>query len=77
MDAEHPWLQDSSKVPNVLLGEVVRSRLKQFSMMNKLKKRALRVINSNDFIIFRIQIILSNELFVTGTYFLDVKIGGG
>ncbi|KAM7502524.1 hypothetical protein LguiB_001428 [Lonicera macranthoides] len=39
---EHPWLQDSSKAPNVLLGEVVRSRLKQFSMTNKLKKSALR-----------------------------------
>ncbi|KAM7502523.1 hypothetical protein LguiB_001427 [Lonicera macranthoides] len=33
---EHPWLQDSSKAPNRLLGEVVRPRLKQFSTTNKL-----------------------------------------
>ncbi|KAF9664728.1 hypothetical protein SADUNF_Sadunf16G0048300 [Salix dunnii] len=41
---DHPWLQNAKKAPNVSLGETVRSRLKQFSFMNKLKKRALRVI---------------------------------
>nr|AEL88279.1 calcium-dependent protein kinase [Dimocarpus longan] len=41
---EHPWLQNAKKAPNVSLGETVRARLKQFSVMNKLKKRALRVI---------------------------------
>lgn len=42
---DHPWLQNAKKAPNVSLGETVRARLKQFSVMNKLKKRALRVIN--------------------------------
>ncbi|KAK7345058.1 hypothetical protein VNO77_15443 [Canavalia gladiata] len=41
---DHPWLQDEKKAPNVSLGETVRARLMQFSVMNKLKKRALRVI---------------------------------
>lgn len=41
---EHPWLQNAKKAPNVNLGETVRARLQQFSVMNKLKKRALRVI---------------------------------
>ncbi|GAB2295536.1 Calcium-dependent protein kinase 14 [Dionaea muscipula] len=41
---EHPWLQDIKKAPNVPLGEAVRARLRQFSIMNKLKKRALRVM---------------------------------
>ncbi|KAF7804086.1 calcium-dependent protein kinase 32 [Senna tora] len=41
---DHPWLQNAQKAPNVSLGETVRARLKQFSVMNKLKKRALRVI---------------------------------
>ncbi|KAI7743476.1 LOW QUALITY PROTEIN: hypothetical protein M8C21_011327, partial [Ambrosia artemisiifolia] len=41
---EHPWLFDAKAAPNVSLGEVVRSRLKQFSVMNKLKKQALIVI---------------------------------
>uniref|UniRef100_A0A6N2L4T7 non-specific serine/threonine protein kinase n=1 Tax=Salix viminalis TaxID=40686 RepID=A0A6N2L4T7_SALVM len=41
---EHPWIQNAKKAPNVPLGETVRARLKQFSVMNKLKKRALRVI---------------------------------
>lgn len=41
---EHPWLQNATKAPNVFLGETVKARLKQFSVMNKLKKRALRVV---------------------------------
>ncbi|KAL8489593.1 hypothetical protein ACS0TY_024995 [Phlomoides rotata] len=41
---DHPWLQNAKSAPNVSLGETVMARLKQFSMMNKLKKRALRVI---------------------------------
>ncbi|XP_061361998.1 calcium-dependent protein kinase 32-like isoform X1 [Gastrolobium bilobum] len=41
---DHPWLQNAKKAPNVSLGETVRARLMQFSVMNKLKKRALRVI---------------------------------
>ncbi|KAJ8753594.1 hypothetical protein K2173_022835 [Erythroxylum novogranatense] len=41
---EHPWLQDAKKASNVPLGDIVRSRLKQFSMMNRFKKKALRVI---------------------------------
>ncbi|KAL3585342.1 hypothetical protein D5086_012209 [Populus alba] len=41
---DHPWLQNAKKAPNVSLGETVRSKLKQFSIMNKLKKRAMRVI---------------------------------
>ncbi|XP_058110245.1 calcium-dependent protein kinase 13-like isoform X2 [Magnolia sinica] len=41
---EHPWLQNANKAPNVPLGDVVKSRLKQFSMMNRFKRTALRVI---------------------------------
>ncbi|XP_059668424.1 calcium-dependent protein kinase 32-like [Cornus florida] len=41
---DHPWLQNAKAAPNVSLGETVRARLKQFSVMNKLKKRALKVI---------------------------------
>ncbi|XP_076884182.1 calcium-dependent protein kinase 8-like [Bidens hawaiensis] len=41
---EHPWLVNLKKASNVPLGDVVKSRLKQFSMMNKLKKQALRVV---------------------------------
>lgn len=40
---EHPWLKNADKASNVSLGEVVRSRLKQFSSMNKFKKKALGV----------------------------------
>jgi len=40
---EHPWLQNAKKAPNVPLGDVVKSRLKQFSMMNRFKRKALRV----------------------------------
>ncbi|KAK5842794.1 hypothetical protein PVK06_005188 [Gossypium arboreum] len=40
---EHPWLQNAKKAPNILLGKTVKARLKQFSIMNKLKKRDLNV----------------------------------
>ncbi|KAI3777562.1 hypothetical protein L1987_47362 [Smallanthus sonchifolius] len=41
---EHPWIQNEKKASNVPLGDIVRTRLKQFSVMNRLKKKALRVI---------------------------------
>ena len=40
---EHPWIQNAKKAPNVPLGDVVKSRLKQFSVMNRFKRKALRV----------------------------------
>ncbi|KAG6491008.1 hypothetical protein ZIOFF_052340 [Zingiber officinale] len=42
--ADHPWIQNAKKAPNVPLGDVVKSRLKQFSRMNRFKRRALRII---------------------------------
>ncbi|CAA6659130.1 unnamed protein product [Spirodela intermedia] len=41
---DHPWMQNAKTAPNVPLGETVRARLKQFSVMNKFKKIALRVV---------------------------------
>ncbi|XP_073015142.1 calcium-dependent protein kinase 10-like [Primulina eburnea] len=41
---EHPWIQNAKRAPNVPLGDIVRARLKQFSVMNRFKKKALRVI---------------------------------
>ncbi|KAL5981993.1 Calcium-dependent protein kinase 14 [Asimina triloba] len=41
---DHPWLQNAKKAPNVPLGETVKARLKQFSVMNKFKKKAMRVV---------------------------------
>ncbi|KAG0494820.1 hypothetical protein HPP92_005814 [Vanilla planifolia] len=41
---DHPWLQNAKKAPNINLGETVRARLQQFSVMNKFKKKALRVV---------------------------------
>ncbi|XP_072986283.1 calcium-dependent protein kinase 10-like [Typha latifolia] len=41
---EHPWLQNAKKAPNVSLGNIVRTRLKQFSVMNRFKKKAMGVI---------------------------------
>ncbi|MFQ6659341.1 hypothetical protein Gotur_028250 [Gossypium turneri] len=43
-EGEHPWLQNAKKAPNVPLDDVVKSRLKQFSIMNRFKRKALRVI---------------------------------
>ncbi|XP_021658434.2 calcium-dependent protein kinase 24-like [Hevea brasiliensis] len=44
---EHPWIHNASDVPNVNLGENVRAKIKQFSLMNKFKKRVLRVVADN------------------------------
>ncbi|CAA0826801.1 Calcium-dependent protein kinase 30 [Striga hermonthica] len=41
---DHPWIQNAKKASNVPLGDIVRARLKQFSVMNRFKKKALRVI---------------------------------
>lgn len=40
---DHPWIQKKDVGPNVYLGDHVRMRIKQFSLMNKFKKKVLRV----------------------------------
>ena len=37
------WIQNADKAPNIPLGENVRSRIQQFSLMNKFKKKVIRV----------------------------------
>jgi hypothetical protein len=64
---DHPWLQNIKKAPNVNLGETVKARLQQFSVMNKFKKHALRVhfqsdLTSNDtpsIVIFALEFLTS------------------
>ncbi|KAJ4974260.1 hypothetical protein NE237_007434 [Protea cynaroides] len=41
---DHTWIQNAKKAPNAPLGDIVRTRLKQFSVMNRFKKKAIRVI---------------------------------
>lgn len=41
---DHPWLQNAKKAADGgNLGEIVRARLKQFSVMNRFKKKVMRV----------------------------------
>ncbi|GER55773.1 calcium-dependent protein kinase, partial [Striga asiatica] len=42
-DNEHPWVQNAKKALDVYFGDVVRLSLRQFSLMNRLKRKALRV----------------------------------
>ncbi|KAK3444054.1 hypothetical protein EUGRSUZ_A00262 [Eucalyptus grandis] len=44
---EHKWIQNVDKASNVSLGQNVRTRIKQFSLMNKFKKKVLRVVADN------------------------------
>lgn len=44
---EHPWIRNADQARDVFLGEHVRMRIKQFSLMNKFKKRVLRVVADN------------------------------
>lgn len=46
---EHPWIRNADQARDVSLGENVRMRIKQFSLMNKFKKRVLRVSSLNPF----------------------------
>ncbi|KAL8255490.1 hypothetical protein R6Q59_030557 [Mikania micrantha] len=41
---ENQWIQNAHKVPNIPLGENVRTRIQQFSLMNKFKKKVIRVV---------------------------------
>lgn len=40
---ENKWIQNAHKVPNIPLGEHVRARIQQFSLMNKFKRKVIRV----------------------------------
>ncbi|KGN53027.1 calcium-dependent protein kinase 24 [Cucumis sativus] len=40
----HPWIQNKNQARNVSLGENVGIRIKQFTLMNKFKKKVLRVV---------------------------------
>ncbi|KAK1372836.1 putative EF-hand domain pair, Serine/threonine protein kinase, striated muscle-specific [Heracleum sosnowskyi] len=40
----HRWIQNAHKVPDIPLGNDVRTRIKQFSLMNKFKKKVLGVV---------------------------------
>lgn len=44
---EHRWITNANTVPNICLGENVRTKIKQFSLMNKFKKRVLRAVADN------------------------------
>ncbi|CAI5465467.1 unnamed protein product [Closterium sp. Yama58-4] len=41
---QHPWLRDANEAPDTPLGVEVLSRMQSFQAMNKLKKKALKVI---------------------------------
>ncbi|KAK8571549.1 hypothetical protein V6N12_027634 [Hibiscus sabdariffa] len=44
---EHTWIQNLQQAPNFNLGENVGTRIKQFSLMSKFKKKILRVVANN------------------------------
>ncbi|KAE8712312.1 Calcium-dependent protein kinase 14 [Hibiscus syriacus] len=44
---EHKWIQNLQLAPNFNLGENVGTRIKQFSLMSKFKKKVLRVVADN------------------------------
>ncbi|KAK8549288.1 hypothetical protein V6N13_008964 [Hibiscus sabdariffa] len=44
---EHTWIQNLQQAPNLNLGENVGTRIKQFSLMSKFKKKVLRVVADN------------------------------
>ncbi|XP_010542759.1 PREDICTED: calcium-dependent protein kinase 24-like [Tarenaya hassleriana] len=44
---EHPWIRNAQKAPNVNLGDNVRTKIQQFMLMNKFKKKVLRIVADN------------------------------
>ncbi|XP_019154469.1 PREDICTED: calcium-dependent protein kinase 10-like isoform X2 [Ipomoea nil] len=82
---DHPWIQNAKKAPNAPLGDVVRTRLKQFSLMNKFKKKALRadvdgngLLDYGEFVavIIHLQRMENDEHFHRAFLFFD-KDGNG
>ncbi|KAL9240639.1 hypothetical protein vseg_014836 [Gypsophila vaccaria] len=41
---EHPWMKNADNNVDISLGQNVMTRIKQFSLMNKFKKKVLRVV---------------------------------
>ena len=41
---EHRWIRNAHKVPDIPLGDNVRTRIQQFSLMNKFKRKVLGVV---------------------------------
>ncbi|KAJ0787570.1 putative non-specific serine/threonine protein kinase [Helianthus annuus] len=44
---ENQWIQNAHKVSNIPLGENIGSRIQQFSLMNKFKKKVITVVAEN------------------------------
>ncbi|CAL9235132.1 unnamed protein product [Arabidopsis halleri] len=44
---EHPWIRNSERAPNVNLGDNVRTKIQQFLLMNRFKKKVLRIVADN------------------------------
>ncbi|CAN6807286.1 unnamed protein product [Brassica oleracea] len=44
---EHPWIQNAERAPNVNLGDNVRTNIQQFVLMNRFKKKVLRIVADN------------------------------
>ncbi|CAN8247637.1 unnamed protein product [Cochlearia groenlandica] len=44
---EHPWIQNAERAPNVNLGDNVRTKIQQFLLMNRFKKKVLRIVADN------------------------------
>ncbi|XP_065869299.1 calcium-dependent protein kinase 24 [Euphorbia lathyris] len=44
---EHPWIRNAKSAPNINLGENVATKIKQFSLMNKFKKKVLSIVANN------------------------------
>ncbi|CAL0304194.1 unnamed protein product [Lupinus luteus] len=44
---EHSWIQNKDHARNVSLGDQVKMRIKTFSLMNRFKKKVLRVVADN------------------------------
>ncbi|KAF6147106.1 hypothetical protein GIB67_036825 [Kingdonia uniflora] len=68
---KHPWLQNAKKASNVPLGDIVRSRLKQFSAMNRFKKKPMRVITEH---LSAEEVEVTREMFKIDGYRQDKKI---
>ncbi|CAE6023688.1 unnamed protein product [Arabidopsis arenosa] len=44
---EHPWIRNAERAPNVNLGDNVRTKIQQFLLMNRFKKKVLRIVADN------------------------------
>lgn len=74
---EHAWLREDGEASDKPIDNAVLNRMKQFRAMNKLKKLALKVILSKFFMISRVLLLRTLDIYSCGLGYRRESLGRG